>query len=105
MKYYIVLALLLNVASSKPVINASVMRAIANANEVAAMSKVEEMNNVGKKITHLENVDKVNEAINKKVKQEEQEVIEAANKRMAEVHAKKESQATAAADKVDDIHK
>ena len=104
MKYFIVLALL-SVASSKPVLNASVMRAIASANEAASMAKVEEVSQVGKKITHEENVARVNEAINKKVKLEEQEVIEAANKRMAEVHAKKETQATAAADSIDDIHK
>ena len=31
-------------------------------------------------------------------------MIEAANKRMAEVHARKETQATKSADKVDEIH-
>ena len=47
----------------------------------------------------------MNESINKKVKLEEQEVIEAAEKRMAEVNANKETQATGAADSLDGIHK
>ena len=68
------------------------------------MSKIEEVKQVGKKISHLENVDRVNEAINKNIKQEEQEVMEAAYKRMAEVHANKETEATSAADKIDSIH-
>ena len=41
------------------------------------------------KLEAIEAKNKINEAINKSVREEEQKVIDAANKRMAEVHAKK----------------
>jgi len=37
----------------------------------------------------IENQAAINESINNSVKEEEERVVEAANKRMAEVHAKK----------------
>ena len=103
MKYFIVLALL-SVASSKPVLNASVMRAIAEANEESAMEKVREQRTVADKLEKLEKQASINDAINESVKAEEQRVIEAANKRMAEVHARKATMANEAAAAVDAAH-
>jgi len=76
------------------------MRAIATANEASAMEKVNEQRAVAKKMEGLENRARVNEAINKATANEEAKVIEAANKRMAEVHLKKEQSASAAATEV-----
>ena len=44
----------------------------------------------------LESQAVINEAINENVKKEEQKVIEAANKRIAEIHARKATEATKA---------
>ena len=44
----------------------------------------------------LESQSQINEAINENVKKEEQKVIEAANKRIAEIHARKATEATKA---------
>ena len=52
----------------------------------------------------LESQSKINDAINQSVKEEEQRVIEAANRRMAEVHAKKAQEADAAAKAIEKAH-
>jgi len=44
----------------------------------------------------LEHQSTINDAINDSVKKEEQRVIEAANRRMAEVHARKAEEANSA---------
>ena len=44
----------------------------------------------------LESQGQINEAINENVKKEEQKVVEAANKRIAEIHSRKASEATKA---------
>ena len=77
--------------------NAVVMRAVADANESSAMYKVNEQLSIAKKMKNLENIAKVNESINKAAKDEEKKVIDAANKRMSEVHLQKETRASAAA--------
>lgn len=61
------------------------------------MEKVREQRNVADKLEKLEKQADINDAINDSVKAEEQRVIEAANKRMAEVHAKKATMANEAA--------
>ena len=48
------------------------------------------------KMEKLESQSQINEAINENVKKEEQKVIEAANKRIAEIHAKKATEANKA---------
>ena len=87
MKLYLVSLLAGATLAGAP--NSSVMRAIASANEASAMDKVNEQLSIAKKMQNLENKAKVNEAINKSTSEEEKKVIEAANKRMAEVHSKK----------------
>jgi len=77
------------------------MRAIADANEDAAMSKVDEQREVASNLEKLEKQASINDAINESVKKEEQRVIEAANKRMAEVHAKKATMANEASAAID----
>ena len=72
------------------------MRAVAAANEQTAAEKVKEERDVADKMEKLEKQARINEAINESVKQEEQKVIEAANKRMAEVHARKNTEANKA---------
>lgn len=72
------------------------MRAIADANMQSAMDKVKQQREVAEKMEKLENQAAVNESINESVKKEEQRVIEAANRRMAEVHAKKAEEANQA---------
>ena len=49
----------------------------------------------------LEKQARINESINESVKKEEQKVIEAANKRMAEVHARKNLEANNAAQAIE----
>ena len=82
--------------------HSSVMRAVADANERQAYQTVEEQRNVAGKLEAIEAKTKINEAINKSVREEEQKVIDAANKRMAEVHAKKAQEAAKAAKAIDD---
>jgi hypothetical protein len=77
------------------------MRAVAQANEQTAAEKVKEERDVADKMERLEKQARINEAINESVKQEEQRVIEAANKRMAEVHARKNTEANKAAKAID----
>ena len=77
------------------------MRAIADANEESAMEKVREQRSVANDLERLEKQASINDAINESVKQEEQRVIEAANKRMAEVHARKATMASEAAAAID----
>ena len=76
--------------------NSSVMRAIADANMQSAMDKVKQQRDVAEKMEKLEKQAQINEAINESVKKEEQRVIEAANRRMAEVHSKKAEEANQA---------
>ena len=76
-----------------PAPNSSVMRAIADANMQSAADKVKQQRDVADKMEKLERQAAINEQINESVKQEEQRVIEAANRRMAEVHAKKAEEA------------
>lgn len=89
------------VAADAPAPNSSVMRAIADANEDAAMAKVDEQREVASNLEKLEKQASINDAINESVKKEEQRVIEAANKRMAEVHAKKATMANEASAAID----
>ena len=90
------------VAADAPAPHSSVMRAIAKANEESAMEKVREQRKVADKLERLEKQANINDAINDSVKREEQKVIEAANKRMAEVHARKASEANAASKAIED---
>ena len=76
--------------------HSSVMRAIASANEQSAWDTVNGQRQVAKKLETIEAQARINEAINNSVKKEEQKVIDDANKRMAEVHAKKAKEASAA---------
>ena len=76
-----------------PAPNSSVMRAIADANFQSAQDKVKSQREVAEKMEKLEHQAQINESINESVKKEEQRVIEAANRRMAEVHAKKAEEA------------
>lgn len=69
--------------------HSSVMRAIASANESSSEVKVKEQRDVADKMERIESQAAINESINNSVKEEEAKVIEAANKRMAEVHSKK----------------
>ena len=80
-----------------------VMRAIADANESSAMDKVSEERKIAKRMEGLENQARVNEAINKSTSDEESNVIEAANKRMSEIHKEKEHNANKGSMKIDDI--
>lgn len=89
------------IAADAPAPHSSVMRAIADANEDAAMSKVNEQRSVADKLEKLEKQASINDAINDSVKKEEQRVIEAANKRMAEVHARKATMANEASAAID----
>jgi len=84
------------IASDAPAPHSSVMRAIAEANEESAMEKVREQRSVADKLEALEKQASINDSINESVKREEQRVIEAANKRMAEVHARKATMANEA---------
>ena len=79
-----------------PAPNSSVMRAIADANLQSAVDKVKAQRDVADKMERLENQAAINDSINESVKKEEQRVIEAANRRMAEVHAKKAEEASQA---------
>jgi len=72
------------------------MRAIADANMQSAVDKVTQQREVADKMEKLERQAAINDQINESVKQEEQRVIDAANRRMAEVHAKKAEEANAA---------
>lgn len=89
------------IAADAPAPHSSVMRAIADANEDAAMAKVNEQRSVADKLEKLEKQASINDAINDSVKKEEQRVIEAANKRMAEVHARKATMANEASAAID----
>jgi len=60
------------------------------------MEKVREQRSVADKLEALEKQASINDSINESVKREEQRVIEAANKRMAEVHARKATMANEA---------
>ena len=84
------------IAADAPAPHSSVMRAIAEANEESAMEKVREQRSVADKLEALEKQASINDSINESVKREEQRVIEAANKRMAEVHARKATMANEA---------
>jgi acetolactate synthase small subunit len=64
------------------------------------MEKTDELNKIAKQMSKLEDTAKVNEAINKSTKDEEKFVIDASNKRMAEINSKKETEATKSAEKV-----
>ena len=77
------------------------MRAVASANERAAADKVQEERRVADKQEKVESQEVINESINESVKQEEQRVIEDANRRMAEVHNRKAEYARAAAEAID----
>ena len=81
--------------------NSSVMKAIADANQATAMDHVTEQREVASKMEKLEHQAQINESINESVKAEEQKVIEAANKRMAEVHSRKAQEAKSAADAIE----
>lgn len=52
----------------------------------------------------IEHQARINESINESVKREEQRVIEAANRRMAEVHAKKAEEANRASKEIESAH-
>jgi hypothetical protein len=84
------------IAADAPAPHSSVMRAIAEANEESAMEKVREQRSVADKLEALEKQASINDSINESVKREEQRVVEAANKRMAEVHARKATMANEA---------
>ena len=71
--------------------SAAVMRSIADANEASNAAVVQEQRDVAKKLESTEYQAKINESVNASVKKEEKAVIDAANKRMAEVHARKAS--------------
>lgn len=71
--------------------SAAVMRSIADANEASNAAVVQEQRDVAKKLESTEYQAKINESVNSSVKKEEKAVIDAANKRMAEVHARKAS--------------
>lgn len=60
------------------------------------MDKVHQQRDVADKMEKLEHQAAINDSINESVKKEEQRVIEAANRRMAEVHAKKAEEANQA---------
>jgi len=60
------------------------------------MDKVHQQREVADKMEKLEHQAAINDSINESVKKEEQRVIEAANRRMAEVHAKKAEEANQA---------
>ena len=77
------------------------MRAIADAKEASAAAKVKEQRDVANKMEKIEKQAQINESINESVKREEQAVIEAANKRMAEVHAKKAEEANKASQAIE----
>ena len=77
------------------------MKAIADANQATAMDHVTEQREVASKMEKLEHQAQINESINESVKAEEQKVIEAANKRMAEVHSRKAQEAKSAADAIE----
>jgi len=81
------------------------MRAIADANQQSASDTVDEQRAVAAKLEQIEAQARINEAINNSVKKEEQKVIDDANKRMAEVHAKKAKEAAAAAQAIEDARK
>ena len=76
--------------------NSKVIKAVAASNEAKAMKKVNAQRKVADKMEKLESQGQINEAINENVKKEEQKVIEAANKRIAEIHSRKATEATKA---------
>jgi len=65
------------------------------------MDKVHQQRDVADKMERLEHQSRINDAINDSVKREEQKVIEAANKRMAEVHSRKAEEANSASKAVE----
>lgn len=109
MKYTTSALLVGFIASSKAettpfvVPNSEVMRAIADANTASLMEKTDELNKVARQMEKLENTAKVNKAINKSTSDEESSVIEASNKRMSDIHLKKESEANKSAEKLESI--
>ena len=84
------------IAPSTGAPNSKVLKAIAASNEARAMKKVKEQRKIADKMEKLESQSVINEEINENVKKEEQKVIEAANKRIAEIHARKATEANKA---------
>ena len=73
------------------------MRAIAEANEASAQAMIKEERDVADNLEKIEKQNAINESINKRVRQEEYDVTEAANKRMSELNAKRATEADKAA--------
>ena len=69
------------------------------------MDKVHQQREVADKMERLEHQAVINDSINDSVKKEEQRVIEAANRRMAEVHARKAEEANSASKAIDQAKK
>ena len=69
--------------------SSEVMRAIADANEASVFEKVSEERMIAKKMETLETTASVNESINNNISSEEQQVIEATNERLSNIHSKK----------------
>jgi hypothetical protein len=75
---------------------------VADANQKSAETTIKEQRDLADNLQKNEANAKIFEAINSSVKDEERKVIDAANKRMAEVHARKEQEATKAAKAIQD---
>ena len=81
------------------------MRAVADANLKTAEVTIDGQRNMAGRIQKSEAQRKISEAINNSVKDEEQKVIDAANKRMGEVHAKRTEEANKAVKAIEDAQK
>lgn len=96
------------IPTSSPIVqfapHSSVLRAVADANQHSAETTIREQRNLANDLERSEAKNKIFDAINSSVKDEERKVIDAANKRMAEVHARKEQEATKAAKAIDEAH-
>lgn len=68
----------------------------------SAEETIQEQRNLAHELSKTEAKSKIFEAINSSVKTEEAKVIESANKRMMEVHARKEAEAAKAAKAIED---
>lgn len=82
--------------------HSSVIRAVADANQKSAEKAIQEQRELAHELSRAEAKAKISDAIAASVADEEKKVIDAANKRMAEVHARREAEATKAAKAIEE---
>lgn len=97
------------IPTNSPIVKAaphsSILRAVADANQRSAELTIREQRDLADQLQAVESKNKIVEAINNSVKEEEEKIIDAANRRMAEVHARKEQEATKAAKAIEEAQK